>query len=158
MWHTDASVENWKPMAWCYVKNTLQCPSFVLSVVFSGLKTLEKKPSGQQVTGLSSLALTECIPVPCKAFCCSQWHVVLPLEVGLFGVTKHPYIDCLPPDSTTWLEVQQGKKKQNRNNIFLRSCSDESPSHVWKKKEKLCSEVGLRRRQSSPDKNRNSRL
>ncbi len=69
-----------------------------LLVVFWGLKKLEENPSVQQVTGLSSLARTECIPVRCKAFCRSltQWRVVLLLEVGLFGLcqlhTMHPYI------------------------------------------------------------------
>lgn len=38
---------------------------------FLGLETLERSPTGQQVTGLSSLARTECIPVRCKALCCS---------------------------------------------------------------------------------------
>lgn len=87
-------------MAWCYVKKKKTMFSvhfYVLIGRFLGVKTLEKNPTGQQVTGLSSLARTECIPVAPL----TQWHVVLLLEVGLCGFCQLPYKSVhtsLPPD------------------------------------------------------------
>lgn len=70
---------------------------YVLIGRFLGVKTLEKNPTGQQVTGLSSLARTECIPVAPL----TQWHVVLLLEVGLCGFCQLPYKASIHPSLLT---------------------------------------------------------
>lgn len=87
-------------MAWCYVKKKKTMFSvhfYVLIGRFLGVKTLEKNPTGQQVTGLSSLARTECIPVAPL----TQWHVVLLLEVGLCGFCQLPYKASIHPSLLT---------------------------------------------------------
>lgn len=87
-------------MAWCYVKKNKTMFSvhfYVLIGRFLGVKTLEKNPTGQQVTGLSSLARTECIPVAPL----TQWHVVLLLEVGLCGFCQLPYKASIHPSLLT---------------------------------------------------------
>lgn len=55
---------------------------FLFFYLFLGLKTFEKNPTGQQVTGLSSLAHTKCIPVRCKAFCCSPNTMTRSITAG----------------------------------------------------------------------------
>lgn len=101
MWYTSSvkcSELETDGMVLCEKKKTMFSVHFyVLIGRFLGVQTLEKNPTGQQVTGLSSLARTECIPVAPL----TQWHVVLLLEVGLCGFCQLPYKASIHPSLLT---------------------------------------------------------
>lgn len=64
-----------------------------------GLKRLEKSPTGQQVSGLSSLAQAECIPVRWKAFCCSPDTIthIIPAGCWIVWLSPAPYNTSIHP-------------------------------------------------------------
>lgn len=78
-------------------------------------------PTGQQVTGLSSLARTECIPVAPP----TQWHVVLLLEVGLCGFCQLPYNASIYPSLLTGTLIS-GLTSEEQDWHFL-----PPPTHSW---------------------------
>lgn len=146
-------------MAWCYVKKKKTMFSvhfYVLIGRFLGVKTLEKNPTGQQVTGLSSLARTECIPVAPL----TQWHVVLLLEVGLCGFCQLPYKASIHPSLLTGTLIS-GLTWEEQDWHFLpplllttfpadtrhRVSSTRSEGR-WEKEKKLCLETLRRPRQT----------
>lgn len=95
---------------------------------FWGLKKLEKKPTGQEVTGPSSLARSECIPVRCKAFCCSPDTTTRSITAGSrivwlvpapYNASIHP--SCFPPDwhPDKWFNLNRAGSTFSPPNTFL---------------------------------------
>lgn len=106
---------------------------FVCFSCFLGLRTFEKNPTGQQVTGLSSLACTECIPVQCKALCCSPDTMTHSITDGSrivwlwpapYNASIHP--SHFPPD---WHPISGFTGKEQDWHFFSRphSWRDKSP-------------------------------
>lgn len=152
MWHTDVSVENWKPMAWCYVKNTLQCPPLVLFVGFLGVRNSWKEPdrtAGHWAKQLGAHRMHSC---PMQGLLLLTMTRSITAGSRIVWLSPAPYKASIhrsfvPPDSATWLEVKLEKKRTEQDRHFPPDripASDKSPSHVWKRR-RNCAGRGLER-------------